>query len=233
MTVYAFIFARGGSKGLLRKNIKKLCNKPLIQYSIEVAMQVEEISRVFVSTDDEEIAAVAQNLGAEIISRPKELALDSTPEWLAWKHAIEWVHQHYGAFTDFVSLPATSPLRIKEDVIAAVNKRKTSSADLCIAITPASRSPFFNMVVVNPDESIELVNRPVSNIYRRQDVPVVFDITTIVYASTPDFIMGHCGLFDGKIVAIEVPKIRAIDIDDAYDFQMAEILMQGRITNVD
>lgn len=233
MIMYAFIFARGGSKGLPRKNIKKLCGKPLIQYSIEIAMQIENISRVFVSTDDEEIATIAQSLGAEIILRPKELALDHSPEWLAWRHAIGWVQQHFGEFTDFISLPVTSPLRIKEDVTAAINKRIFSGADICIGITPASRSPFFNMVKANPNGSIELVIKSQSDIYRRQDAPDVFDITTVVYASTPDFIMKHNGLFDGQVVAIDIPKERAIDIDDIYDFKMAEFIMKGSEINVD
>uniref|UniRef100_UPI003F66515A acylneuraminate cytidylyltransferase family protein n=1 Tax=Aeromonas hydrophila TaxID=644 RepID=UPI003F66515A len=83
----AFIFARGGSKGLPQKNIKPLDGKPLIQYSIETALATAGIEQVFVSTDDAAIASVARAAGAEIIERPAELATDTSPEWLSWRHA--------------------------------------------------------------------------------------------------------------------------------------------------
>ena len=116
MTSFAFIFARGGSKGLPGKNIKPLLGKPLIQYSIEIALQISDGSKVFVSTDDAEIAKVSSSSGAIVIERPFELSQDDSPEWLAWKHAISWVRERYGDFEEFISLPATSPLRRVKDV---------------------------------------------------------------------------------------------------------------------
>ncbi len=87
--VYAFIFARGGSKGLPRKNIRPLAGKPLIAYSIEIAKQIPQVQRIIVSTDDAEIAAVAKDWGAEVpFMRPKELASDTCSERLAWQHAL-------------------------------------------------------------------------------------------------------------------------------------------------
>lgn len=139
----AFIFARGGSKGLPRKNIKLLAGKPLLQYSIDTALATPSIEHVFVSTDDAEIADVARASGAIVIERPVELASDTSPEWLSWRHAIEWVQAHYGEFDGFISLPATSPLRSIDDVEGAINKLFTTEADICISVTPASRSPFF------------------------------------------------------------------------------------------
>jgi CMP-N-acetylneuraminic acid synthetase len=225
MITYGFIFARGGSKGLLRKNVKLLCGKPLICYSIETAKQVALIDKIFVSTDDAEISEVASDAGAIVIERPKELAEDTSSEWLAWRHAIEWVTEKYGEFDEFVSLPATSPLRSPEDVEAALVKRAESQADICISVTPASRSPFFNMVTVAKDGAVALVNEPTTEVFRRQDAPEVFDITTVVYASTPSFILNHLSIFDGKVVSIEVPKVRAADIDDIYDFKFAEAVL--------
>lgn len=227
MKTYAFIFARGGSKGLPGKNIKALAGKPLLQYSIDTALASTSIDKVFVSTDDEKIAEVGRKCGAVVIPRPAELANDDTPEWLAWRHAIEWVTMHHGAFENFVSLPATSPLRSVEDVDKAIIKREQKNADICIAVTPASRSPYFNMVKNTEDGYIELVNKPVGDVFRRQDAPVVYDITTVVYVTTPDFIMKNYGLFSGKVVSIEVPKCRAVDIDDIYDFKFAETMLLG------
>ncbi len=225
MTSCAFIFARGGSKGLPGKNTKLLLGKPLIQYSIEVALQTPGIDKVFVSTDDSEIAKVAQSNGAIVIDRPAELAQDNSPEWLAWKHAINWVEERYGNVKEFVSLPATSPLRSVKDVESAILKRSDTGADICIAITPASRSPYFNMVKESEGGLIELVNKPNNPIFNRQDVPEVFDITTVVYVASVEFIMSNNNIFDGKVASVEIPKYRAIDIDDIYDFKFAEAIL--------
>jgi N-acylneuraminate cytidylyltransferase len=227
MKNYAFIFARGGSKGLPGKNIKPLAGKPLLQYSIDTALACSSIEQVFVSTDDVAIAEVAKNGGAVLIERPAELATDSSPEWLSWRHAIEWATEHYGAFDGFVSLPATSPLRSVEDVEQAIERLGEKDADICISVTPASRSPYFNMVKANEQGLVELVNKPDSDVTRRQDAPEVFDITTVVYVARPQFVLDNYGLFSGAVTSIEVPKARAVDIDDIYDFILAEAILQG------
>lgn len=229
MANYAFVFARGGSKGLPRKNVKLLAGKPLIQYSIDTALACPSLDKVFVSTDDLEIAQVAVGAGAIVIDRPAELATDNSPEWLSWRHAIEWVVERYGDFDSFISLPATSPLRSVDDVEAAIKKRIEGHADICISVTPANRSPYFNMVKQNKQGFVELVNKPKSNVIRRQDAPSVFDITTVVYVTTPTFILGNYGLFSGKVISISVPKERAVDIDDIYDFKLAEAIVQAEV----
>lgn len=225
MKNFAFIFARGGSKGLPGKNIRPLAGKPLLQYSIDTALASPSISQVFVSTDDAAIARVAISSGAVVIDRPAELATDTSPEWLSWRHAIEWATAHYGVFDGFISLPATSPLRSVSDVEAAMAKRREQNADICISVTPANRSPYFNMVKETVDGWVELVNKPTGDVARRQDAPQVFDITTVVYATTPTFVLEHYGLFSGKVTSIEVPKERAVDIDDIYDFKLAEAIV--------
>ncbi|SON50974.1 cytidylyltransferase domain-containing protein [Vibrio tapetis] len=226
MKNYAFIFARGGSKGLPGKNIKPLAGKPLLQYSVDSALASPSIDRVFVSTDDKSIAEVALNSGAILIERPEELATDTSPEWLSWRHAIQWVNENYGHFDGFVSLPATSPLRSVEDIELAIAQRENVGADICISTTPASRSPFFNMVKYTGDDLVELVNQPESEVARRQDAPKVFDITTVVYVATPKFVLDQYGIFSGKVTSIDVPKERAVDIDDIYDFRLAEAILQ-------
>jgi N-acylneuraminate cytidylyltransferase len=224
MNTFAFIFARGGSKGLPKKNVKLLAGKPMICYSIDVALASNKIDKVFVSTDDSEIAEISRNAGAEVINRPSSLAQDNSSEWLAWRHAVEWVESKYGQFSIFISLPATSPLRNIDDIANAVDQLNTSEADICISVTKASRSPYFNMVVRH-ENRVALVIEPTENVFRRQDAPEVFDITTVVYATTPTYVMEKNGLFEGAVTSIEVPKERAVDIDDIYDFRFAEVLM--------
>ena len=121
----AFIFARGGSKGLPLKNQLILAGHPMIAYSIYVAKINPMIEEVYVSTDSDEISKIALNYGAKIIKRPEELAQDDSPEYLSWKHAIEYVHKYNGSFDKFISLPPTSPLRSLEDTqncISALSK---------------------------------------------------------------------------------------------------------------
>ena len=97
----AFVFARGGSKGLPRKNVLPIAGLPLLVHGIRVAQEIEPISAIYVSTDCDEIANVAKRAGAEIIPRPAELASDDSPEWLSWQHAINHVFAHYGSFDVF------------------------------------------------------------------------------------------------------------------------------------
>ncbi len=225
MKTYAFIFARGGSKGVPRKNIRELNNKPLIEYSIEVAKEIDEISSIFVSTDDVEIANIAKKLGVEVIPRPKELAQDNSPEWLAWKHAVQWVYKSKGEFDKFVSLPTTSPLRNDKDVKGAINLLK-GETDIVITITDTTRSPFFNMVKVDNDNYAKLLVESDNIFTRRQDAPKAFDMTTVAYVSSPEFILRNNNLFDGRVKAYKVPNERAIDIDTELDFSIAEFLIK-------
>ncbi len=202
-----------------------LAGKPLIAYSIEVAKCCDLIDTVFVSTDDSAIADVATQYGAVVIARPAELATDTSPEWLSWQHAAKWVQKNYGHFDVFVSLPPTSPLREVSDISAAIEKIQSRVGDICLSITPANRNPYFNMVKLAGNGLVELVNKPDAKVERRQDAPQVFDITTVVYATTPQFIFHHDSLFSGAVTAIEVPKSRAVDIDDIYDFKLAEAII--------
>lgn len=230
MSAFAFIFARGGSKGLPRKNVLPLAGKPLINYSIETALQTPQIERVFVSTEDAEIAATAEQAGATVINRPAELAQDNSPEWAAWQHAVEHVERTVGPFEVFVSLPATSPLRGVVDVTASIEQLANTDADICISVTPAARSPYFNMVKPVENNLVELVNKPKNAVTRRQDAPDVYDITTVVYTAHTGFVKSNSGVFEGKVTSVEIPKHRAVDIDDIYDFKMAEVLVNMKET---
>ena len=220
MRIAAFIFARGNSKGLPGKNIRLLGGIPLIGHSIKLAASMPAIDRVFVSTDSEEIANVGRQYGAEIIERPADLATDTAAEWHAWQHAIAYLAKRNYYFDVFVSLPATSPLRAEEDVQGCLNLL-TEDVDAVITVTPASRSPFFNMVVIDEAGYCNVVNST-GRITRRQDAPVVYDITTVAYVTTPSFIENHDRLFAGRVKSWVVPKHRAVDIDDLYDFNVAE-----------
>jgi len=230
MSAVAFIFARGGSKGLPGKNIRLLGGKPLIAWSIEHALSVKRIERVIVSTDSKEIAAVAKQFGAEVpFMRPAELAQDNSPEWLAWRHALDYLRESSGSLPKaMVSVPTTAPLRLPLDIEKCLNEYEKGDADMIITITDAHRSPYFNMVKTNADGTVGLVNPPLSAISRRQDAPKVYDIATVCYVANPEFVMTHQDTFEGRIKAIHVPTERSIDIDTLLDFQIAESLLRIR-----
>lgn len=224
----AFIFARGGSKGLPGKNIKKLAGKPLIVYSIEAALASEMIAAVYVSTDDGAIAEIANKAGATVIHRPAELATDNAAEWFAWRHAIETVERKLGKFDLFVSLPPTSPLRSSQDIANAIRAMENdTSADICITISDAARNPYFNMVSPDGRGGLQLALKDSKSISRRQDAPKLYDITTVAYVARPDYVMTQSSLFAGRVIGVPVPKQRAVDIDDILDFQFAEFLISG------
>ena len=230
MKAIAFIFARGGSKGLPGKNIRHLGGKPLIAWSIEHALAVKRIERVIVSTDSEEIAAVAREYGAEVpFIRPSELARDNSPEWLAWRHALNYLRESTGALPEvMVSVPTTAPLRLALDIENCLDEYEKGDAEMVITVTEAHRSPYFNMVKTNTDGTVGLVNPPQSAIACRQDAPVVFDIATVCYVADPEFVMNHNATFEGRVKAVQVPVERAIDIDTLLDFQIAECLLKIR-----
>ena len=208
----AFIFARGGSKGLPGKNIKMFAGKPLIAWAIEHAHQAKGIRRVIVSTDSEEIAAVAAQHGAEVpFMRPLHLARDDSPEWLSWRHALEFIRNDEGAFPDtMVSIPVTAPLRQPADIERCLEGFSEGSADVVITVTEAHRNPYFNMVMMQSNGSMGLVIPSASGVGRRQDAPKVFDMTTVAYVANPEFVMTHESIFDGRVKAVHVPLLRGI-----------------------
>lgn len=222
--VFAFVFARGGSKGLPRKNVLPLGGIPLVAHSILTAKKLETIDRVFVSTDDGEIKSVAQEYGAEVIDRPQQLAGDTASEIDAWRHAIEYLQVRGEEFDVFLSLPATSPLRNSSDINACLNSLGDDT-DVVITVTPASRSPYFNMVSRDSEGFSRVLNASDGYI-RRQDAPEAFDITTVAYALRPEFILNNGKIFDGRVKSIIVPKERAVDIDDYWDYKYAEVLFK-------
>lgn len=227
MSVTAFIFARGGSKGLPGKNIRPFGGKPLIAWSIEQALAVDRVDRIIVSTDSEEIASVAKDFGALVpFMRPAELAGDRSTEWLAWRHALDYLKASEGRLPDaMLSVPATAPLRGQVDLEKCLDEYEKGDVDAVITVTEAHRSPYFNMVKENADGTVGLVVPPHTSIARRQDSPAVFDMATVAYVVRPEFVYSNTSIFEGRVRAVQVPFRRAIDIDTLLDFQMAEFLL--------
>ena len=230
-SIKACIFARGGSKGLPGKNIRLFAGKPLIAWAIEAAKGVDGIDEVLVSTDSEEIAKVASDFGAQVpFLRPEDLSRDDSPEWNAWRHALQYFHDNDGEMPGaLLSVPTTAPLRVVEDLQKCVDLYQAGGCDSVITVTEAHRNPYFNMVSIAENGVTEIVCQNESGLTRRQDAPKVFDITTVAYVVNSEFIMKQNGLFEGLVKSIRVPIERSIDIDTIFDFEVAEFLMRKRL----
>lgn len=223
--VIALVFARGGSKGLPGKNILPLGNTPLLGHSIMLANRLQCVDNVYVSTDDEAIKAVALEYGAKCIDRPEPLARDDSKELDAWRHAIQWLENQAVDFDVILSLPTTSPMRSIEDVEACVNLLNDET-DAVITVTPASRNPYFNMVRREKNGETTIFAHS-SGYANRQEAPEVYDMTTVAYVVNKNFVKTTERLLDGRVKSVVVPKERAIDIDDALDYEFAKLLWRN------
>lgn len=231
--IHAWIFARGGSKGLPGKNIRPLKGKPLIAYAIETAKKSRFIKEVFVSTDSADIAAVAEQYGAVVpFLRPVELASDTANERMAWRHAIEWMRSQdqYEPLDIMVSLPTTAPLRTVEEVDEAIELYLQGGADTVIAVAKSSRHPAFNMVYLDEDGYARtILSDYIDWIPNRQAYPAAYDITTAVYVSGADYIIERDVYLLGKVRAITIPEDHGVDIDTLMDFQQAELILDEKL----
>ena len=223
----ALVCARSGSKGLPGKNLRRLGGKSLVTWSIEAALAVPRVSQVIVSTDSEEIAAVARESGADVpFLRPGELATDNAPEWLVWRHALEHLEAtQSGVPKGLIVVPPTAPLRTSEDLERCLDEFERGDGEPVVTVTDAHRSPFFNMVTISESGLATLVIPPSDRISRRQDAPVVYDMTTVAYVVSPRSIKERGGIMDGPVRAVYIPPVRAIDIDNELDFSFAEHVM--------
>lgn len=232
MKIVAIICARGGSKGVPRKNIRLLCGKPLIVHTIEVAMKCKLIDRVIVSTEDPEIARIARVNGAEVpFLRPKELALDNAPKLPVLKHAIQFLESELKYVPDIiVDLDPTSPLRTEKDVENCI-RMVEEGADNVFSVTEARRNPYFNMVeIIN--NKVQLVKKPARPVFGRQEAPKVYDMNASIYVWKRDALMNNDSIFLENTKVYIMPNW-ALDIDTETDFEFVEfILKKGGIINV-
>lgn len=227
--IVAFVFARGGSKGIPRKNLRPLGGISLLARAIRCAKAVPSVTRVVLSTDDEEIAEAGRAEGAEVpFLRPPELASDSAREWQAWRHAVDFIeNEPNGKPIDiFVSVPTVCPLRTPEDVARAIALYRKGNCDIVFSVTPSAANPYYNMVEILPTGEASLSKPPEAVVHGRQKAPVVYDIVAGVYVTSPAFIRESDSIWGGRNATIEIPRERAVDIDTIVDFKLAEALLE-------
>jgi N,N'-diacetyl-8-epilegionaminate cytidylyltransferase len=224
----AFVFARGGSKGIINKNLAKMGNQTLLAHTLQFAIESDIFSEIFLSTDSAEIAHESQKFhGIRLIERPANLATDDSAEFLSWKHAVNFVSAEMGFDYKFVSLACTAPFRKLNSVISGI-EALTSDWDLVISMTQSGRSPWFNMVK-KTEKGIEILMPNSTAISRRQDSPITYDLTTAFYISWPSYILNSDSLWSGRVNGVEVPLEESIDIDSHFDLLVADTLLNRKL----
>lgn len=226
MTTIATICARGGSQGLPGKNTRLLVGKPLINYTIEQALLCKEIEKVYVSTDSEEIAKIAEQAGAIIpFIRASNLAQATTPKIPVIQNLVDWIYQNHGRVSKIVDLDPTSPLRDIEDIQACL-KLLDKETDVVITGYESDKNPYFNMVEVDSAGNIQLVKRE-SNISCRQNAPIVYSMNASIYVWHYETLQK--GLWEGRTKLHIMPRTRSVDIDCLLDFKIVELLMKEKL----
>lgn len=221
MTSFALIPARGGSKGIPRKNVKLIAGKPLIVWTIEAALHSSLLSAVVVSTDDLEIAEVARDAGAQVpFIRPAELAQDKSSGLDPVLHAMDQLPQ----YDSVLLLQPTSPLRTTEDIDGCLRLAARKNAPSVVSVTEASTHPHWTYRL-NADQ---LMTRFVdaAPAARRQDLAAAFTLNGAMYFADVNWLRRSGSLVSDETLAYIMPSERSVDLDTAFDWKFAEFLLK-------
>lgn len=225
-TVLAIIPARGGSKGVPRKNIRLLASKPLLAWSIEEAKKSKYIDRLILSSEDEEIIKVSKEFGCEApFLRPKELASDITPSSDVILHAIEWLEINQNQkFDIFILLQPTSPFRNSDQIDIALENFTSNPQTKClVSVKVVEENPYW-MKILDYNHYLKNMTLGKVTFTRRQELPKIYILNGAIYIMRPsDFKILKSFDVDFTIPLI-MDKKTSIDIDDEEDFAFAEIV---------
>lgn len=219
--VLAVVTARGGSKGLPRKNVLPLAGRPLIGWTIAAARTSRCVTRVIVSTDDAEIAAAACTEGADVpFVRPAYLSSDTASSIDVLKHAL----QECPGYDYVVLLQPTSPLRTADDIDGAFQQMLAHRATTCVSVCEVNESPWLMYLRQEDGRITRLLPEPVGGT-RRQDLPVAYRLNGAVYFARTEWFLANSRLIDEATVGYVMPPERSVDIDTCADFDRAASLL--------
>ncbi len=224
------ITVRAGSKGVPGKNLRLVSGRPMFGHSVAQAAATGLFDDVVVSSDSEEILALAPEFGATgVVRRPAEMATDTAGKVPAIAHAVRTTEQRTGLTYDVcVDLDATSPLRTLDDIRTAVRMFEESDAASLITGAEARRNPYFNLVEEQPDGTVAVSKRPEDAVLRRQDAPRCFDMNGSIYVWRRESLLEDQVVFFPSTILYEMPAERSIDVDSEFDFRIVEWLMGQR-----
>jgi CMP-N,N'-diacetyllegionaminic acid synthase len=222
MDVLAIIPARGGSKGIPRKNLAPLLGKPLVVHSIEQALASSQISRVVVSTDDGEIGEEAVGHGAEVVWRPDEISGDLASSEAALLHVLDNLRSYDYAPDLVVFLQPTSPYRTVQDIDSTIAMVTTGHWDSAFSGYPEH---FVGRWRVLSDESAISINFNIQDRPMRQDVPIEYIENGSIYVVPPSILREDICRFGGRIGVYSMPLLRSFQIDTPEDLELMEAIM--------
>lgn len=222
--VLAIIPARGGSKGIPRKNIRSLGGKPLIAWTIEEGKKSKFIDKLIVSSEDSEIIEVAQSYGCDVpFVRPEYLAQDETPGIDPVIHALKELPNY-----DYVVLlQPTSPMRLSEDIDNCIREMLENEAPACVTVTEPEKSPYW-MYTLQENSLLQPLIPQKEFAARRQDLPSVYALNGAVYVASKEWLLETESFLTDQTTAYIMPKSRSYDIDDEADFLLCEWMMINR-----
>ncbi len=225
------ICARGGSKGVQNKNIKDLCGKPLISYTIEQAKASGLFEHIVISTDSDDIANISKGYGAEVFfKRSANMASDMAGKLEVIKDAFKKSEEYYNKNFDYlIDLDATAPLRRVDDIINSFEQFKKNNNDNLITAMPSRRSPYFNLIEQDKVGKVYLSKKLDSAVVRRQDAPKSYDMNASIYIWKRDAILNESSIFLEKTGLYIMPEERSIDIDSELDFKFVEFVMKQKL----
>lgn len=221
--------ARGGSKGLPRKNILPLAGKPMICYSIDAAKGALELGDVLcVSTEDPEIIQVVQDYGIDVpFKRPAELASDTANTEQVIAHAIEWYRLRDIVFDIIILLQPTSPLRNTIHVKEALSLW-SEEIDMVVSVKVTDSNPYY---VLFEEDEIGLLKKSKGGVFtRRQDCPEVYELNGATYVINVSSLIKNTKSDEKKIRKYLMDKIDSIDVDDQIDFDISELILKNRLS---
>lgn len=224
MTPLYIIPARGGSKGIPRKNIKLLADRPLIAYSIDVARALSTDTHIILSTDDQEIADTARRLGLDVpYMRPARLATDTAGSREVIIDAMQYADRSGIDYDCIVLLQPTSPLRTVDDVTRCL-QRYSHDIDMVVTVKEAASNPYYNCFETSPEGYLH-ISKGHGEYTRRQDAPPAWEYNGAVYVINPKSIRQMpLGKFPRRI-PVEMPRSRSIDLDTPIDWLIAETII--------
>lgn len=228
--VLGLIPARGGSKGVARKNVRRLAGKPLLQYTAEAALAAHRLSRVVLSTDDEEIAAIGRSCGVDVpFMRPAALARDDTPMLPVVQHALRDEEARGERFDAVCLLQPTSPLRKAAAIDDCIELLERSGADAVVTVlpVPAEYNPLW-VYFRDADGRLRLSSGGVAPAARRQELPAAFHREGSVYVTRRDVVLSGDSLYGSQLLGYAIDPGESVNIDDEDDWARAERMLHAR-----
>lgn len=229
LRVLGVVPARGGSKGVPRKNIKKLGGKPLLQYTAEAALSAERISRTILSTEDPEIAEVGRACGLEVpFLRPPDLAQDGTPTLPVIQHVVRWVEAQGDYFNAICLLQPTTPLRTANDINTCIELLEQNDVDAVVTILPVPSDYNPHWVYFRDCNGLlRLSTGEEEPIPRRQSLPQAFHRSGSVYVTRREILMEHNSLYGRRLIGYLLNPKKHVSIDTPEDWRRAEDLLRA------